>query len=54
MEKKEPRVLLGAKVGEDLDGKFSEGFPPQKVTLSNICAGKKIVLVGLPGAYTPT
>ena len=30
------------------------GFPPVKVDLAKRCAGKKVVLVGLPAAFTPT
>jgi len=30
------------------------GFPPEKVMLGDYCRGKKVVLVGLPGAFTPT
>jgi len=30
------------------------GFPPEKVMMGDFCKGKKIVLVGLPGAFTPT
>ena len=30
------------------------GFPPSKVNLAERVAGKKVVLVGLPGAFTPT
>lgn len=30
------------------------GFPPIKVDLAQRCAGKKVVLVGLPAAFTPT
>lgn len=30
------------------------GFPPEKVNLKEYCKGKKVVLVGLPGAFTPT
>jgi 2-Cys peroxiredoxin 5 len=30
------------------------GFPPAKVNLAERLAGKKVVLVGLPGAFTPT
>ena len=29
-------------------------FPPQKVELSKKIAGKKVILMGLPGAFTPT
>jgi len=44
--------LVGTKVpsGVDLD----LGFPPTKITLSERIAGKKVILVGLPGAFTPT
>jgi len=30
------------------------GFPPAKVNIAKRAAGKKIILVGLPGAFTPT
>jgi peroxiredoxin len=30
------------------------GFPPEKVMLGDFCKGKKVVVVGLPGAFTPT
>ncbi len=29
-------------------------MPPQKVSVKDAAAGKKIVIFGLPGAYTPT
>jgi len=46
----------GIKVGDKLpDVSFDLGFPPAKVPLSKICAAnKKFVIVGLPGAFTPT
>ena len=30
------------------------GFPPSKVDLAAHVAGKRVILMGLPGAYTPT
>jgi Peroxiredoxin len=32
-----------------------QGFPDvKKINLSDYCAGKNVILVGLPGAFTPT
>merc|ERR1719471_1057368 len=31
-----------------------KGFPPEKVFIGDFCKGKKVVIVGLPGAFTPT
>ena len=44
--------LVGTKVpgGVELD----LGFPPTKVALSERVRGKNVILVGLPGAFTPT
>jgi len=33
---------------------LDKGFPPKKVPLQEIIGGKKVVMVGLPGAFTPT
>jgi len=30
------------------------GFPPERITIKDRIAGKKVILVGLPGAFTPT
>ena len=30
------------------------GFPPTKIDLAERVANKKVILVGLPGAFTPT
>ena len=31
-----------------------KGFPPEKINLAKYVAGRKVLLVGLPGAFTPT
>lgn len=30
------------------------GFPPDKINIGDRIAGKNVILVGLPGAFTPT
>jgi 2-Cys peroxiredoxin 5 len=48
-------TALGIKVGDKLpDVELDINFPPEKVSVSSLCLGKKIVVVGLPGAFTPT
>jgi len=57
-----PAVLMSAvgtapsvKVGDLIpDVSLDLGFPPEKVNIREFSKGKKIVLVGLPGAFTPT
>jgi len=47
--------IEGIKVGDRLpDVDLDDGFPPEPFSLSKFCPGKKFVLVGLPGAFTPT
>ena len=47
-------------VGPDLTGQrvpetiLDFGFPPTKVDLHARIKGKKVIIVGLPGAFTPT
>jgi len=42
------------KVGDEIPNVgLDDGFPPEKVMLGDYCKGKTIVLVGLPGAFTP-
>lgn len=45
------KVAIGDKVP---NSRLDQGFPPVKVPLADYCKDKKIVLVGLPGAFTPT
>lgn len=33
---------------------LDHSFPPEKVDLSTRLANKKVILLGLPGAFTPT
>ena len=43
------------KVGDTVPSvEIDLGFPPSKVDLAAHVAGKRVILMGLPGAYTPT
>jgi len=33
---------------------IDKGFPPEKVNVAELTKGKKVIMVGLPGAFTPT
>jgi peroxiredoxin len=47
--------VRGIQVGDKLpDVTLDKGFPPEAVSTSSLCSNKKIILVGLPGAFTPT
>jgi peroxiredoxin len=45
-------VEIGYKIPEDIE--LHKGFPPEKVNLAKYIAGRNVILVGLPGAFTPT
>ena len=48
------------KVGDRIDSLTKDGilvhkgFPPEKVDIVNYIADRTVVLLGLPGAFTPT
>lgn len=42
-------------VGDKIPSKTLDfGFPPERINVADRVAGKKVILVGLPGAFTPT
>jgi len=50
-----PAEATNVKVGDKIPAaNLDKGFPPTPVPIQEFCKGKKIVLVGLPGAFTPT
>jgi len=45
----------GVKIGDPVPNiSLDESFPPTPFNLSEFCKGKKVVMVGLPGAFTTT
>lgn len=44
------------KVGDTIPDKadLHFGFPPEKINVKERVAGKNVIMVGLPGAFTPT
>lgn len=47
-------IAVGAKIPSDLTGFIFKDGAPTKVTLGDLLGGKKAVLFGIPGAFTPT
>jgi len=49
-------VVSAIKVGDRIPSGVAlhQGFPPQEIVLADRVANKKVLLVGLPGAFTPT
>jgi len=49
---------MGPKVGDNISGVLQVGpwidGMPTPVNMAERCKGKKVILVGLPGAFTPT
>jgi len=45
-------IRVGDSIPSNLE--LHSGFPPEKVNLSEYTAGRSIIVVGLPGAFTPT
>ena len=44
-----------ASVGDKLPNvELFKGFPPEKVNLAEYYKDKSVIIVGLPGAFTPT
>lgn len=47
-------ITVGAKIPSDLTGFILKDGGPTKTTLGDLLGGKKVVLFGIPGAFTPT
>ena len=45
-------IEVGDSMPPDVELHF--GFPPERINLKDRVAGKNVILVGLPGAFTPT
>jgi hypothetical protein len=44
-----------ASVGDKLPSvELHQGFPPKKIDIADYAASRNIILLGLPGAFTPT
>lgn len=48
-------VTEAVKVGDTIPSALVQsGFPPEEFDMAKRIAGKKVILMGLPGAFTPT
>ncbi|KAG7343812.1 hypothetical protein IV203_021820 [Nitzschia inconspicua] len=45
-------IEVGQSLPSDLSLHF--GFPPEEISLNDRFKGKNVLLIGLPGAFTPT
>jgi len=53
--KKQRTAANQVSIGDQVpDVSLDKGFPPEKVSLRDFCKDKKILVIGLPGAFTPT
>lgn len=44
-----------ATVGSQIPSvELHRNFPPEKINIQDYCRDKNVVIVGLPGAFTPT
>jgi len=44
-----------ATVGSQIPSvELHKNFPPEKINIQDYCKNKNVVIVGLPGAFTPT
>jgi len=48
-------TIAAVKVGDSIPSiELHHNFPPEKINLADRLANKKVLIVGLPGAFTPT
>jgi hypothetical protein len=48
-------IMSALAIGSELPAvEIDFGFPPEKVNIAERVKGKRVIIVGLPGAFTPT
>jgi len=52
VEKSAPTISVGEFIPSDLEVQ-TPTWPPKTVNLANYVKGKSVIIVGLPGAFTP-